>query len=135
VATRRICLDTTFLIHFLRNKENAIRKAEELESQSAELCTTSINAFELYLGAYYSKKPRRIETVKDLLTDLVVLDVNEKAAEESAKLLSTLTSKGEMIDVRDALIAGAMLANDCYIIITRNVRHFKRIPSLKVESY
>ena len=136
MATRRICLDTTFLIYFLRGKKNAVKKAEELENQDVELCTTTINAFELYLGAYSSKNPKkRIKDVRDLLADLIILNVDEKAAEESAKLLSILTSKGKMIDIRDALIAGTMLVNDCYAIVTKNVRHFKRISDIKVETY
>ncbi len=136
MATRRICLDTAFLIYFLRGKKNAAKKAEELENQDVELCTTAINAFELYLGACSSKNPkRRIKDVRDLLADLIILNVDEKAAEESAKLLSILTSKGEMIDIRDALIAGTMLVNDCYAIVTKNVRHFERISDIKVETY
>jgi len=135
MAIRKICLDTTFLIHFLRDKKNAVRKAEELENQGVELCTTSINAFELYLGAYNSKNPKRIEDVRDLLSDLIILNVDEKAAEKSAELLSTLTLRGEMIDVRDALIAGTILVNNCYTLVTKNVKHFKRISDLKVETY
>ena len=47
------CLDTTFLIDFLKNDRRAINKALEIKDQS--LFTTSVNVFEVLLGIYRKK--------------------------------------------------------------------------------
>ena len=40
-----ICLDSTFIIDFLRNDPKAIKKAEEIKNEV--IVTTSINVFEV----------------------------------------------------------------------------------------
>jgi predicted nucleic acid-binding protein len=45
-------LDTDFLVALLRGLPRAVNKAEENDSVDAEISTTSMNAFEIYLGAF-----------------------------------------------------------------------------------
>jgi tRNA(fMet)-specific endonuclease VapC len=52
---KKVCLDTDFLVALLRKHPEAVRKAEEYDSTGAEISTTSMNAFEIYLGAFRSK--------------------------------------------------------------------------------
>ena len=49
----KICLDTDFLVNFLRNKKEEADFIKENEI-SKNLATTYINLFELYYGAYKS---------------------------------------------------------------------------------
>ncbi|MEM2786197.1 MAG: type II toxin-antitoxin system VapC family toxin [Candidatus Nitrosotenuis sp.] len=51
-----VCLDTDFLIAYLRNNSEAKTKLEELALREEPLYTTTINAFELYKGAALSHK-------------------------------------------------------------------------------
>jgi len=60
VDATRICLDTTFLIDHLRDLPAAVEKARELKEIKSDLSTTSINAFEAYIGAIRSASPRKI---------------------------------------------------------------------------
>jgi len=52
---KKVCLDTDFLIALLRNKPEAVKRAEEYDFLNVEISTTSMNAFEVYLGAFRSK--------------------------------------------------------------------------------
>ncbi|MEM2104450.1 MAG: hypothetical protein QW717_06135 [Candidatus Bathyarchaeia archaeon] len=52
---KKVCLDTDFLVALLRKHPEAVRKAEEYDSDRVETSTTSMNAFEIYLGAFRSK--------------------------------------------------------------------------------
>ncbi len=129
-------LDTTFLIDLLKNnpqaKELAIKIAHEY------LCTTPINVYELLLG-FYSSKPedlkRLIERSHILLDRLNLLPLTNEAIERSAEIGGFLNRKGWKIDHTDCLIAGALLANGCTTLVTRNADHFKRIPGIKVKTY
>ena len=53
--------------------------------------------------------------------------------EMAGKITASLEHDGNMIDIRDLLIASIALVND-FGILTNNVAHFKRIKHLKVVS-
>ena len=126
-----ICIDTDVLIDLLRAQETEAIK--ELEREEAILMTTVINSFELYYGAYKTKKrDANISAVKDLLKRLVILQMSEEASEVAGAVLCDLESKGQMIDFRDVLIAGIVIVNDA-ALLTRNLDHFKRIEGLRIR--
>ena len=129
------CLDTTFLIDFLRDLPEAVEKARELKEAGSELSTTSINAFELYIGVIRSKDPKKIARLDALLKDLRILLLGRSEAEEAASVLVELMRKGRPIEMRDALIAGCMLRNAYRSIVTRNVEDFSRISGIDVVRY
>ena len=60
----KIILDTTVLVDFIRNKESAVSFVRNL-SEKCEICTTDINVFELYYGAYLSKQVDKNVAEKD----------------------------------------------------------------------
>ena len=73
-----LVLDTTILIDALRRKEAALKKIAELEETEETICTTQINALELYKGAYLpTKSDEAVQKVKKLLDAFVILPINE----------------------------------------------------------
>ena len=135
MEARKVCLDTTFLIDYLRGLPDAVQKASELKEATCNLCTTSINAFELYIGAARSQRPRGLAALEGLLADIRVLSLGKGEAQESASIMADLMKQGRMIEMRDALIAGCMLRNGCTSIVTRNIADFSRIANLEVVEY
>lgn len=128
----RICLDTTFLIDLLRDLPAVVEKARELKEARSDLSTTSINAFEAYIGAIHSANPKRLATLEALLGDLRILLLGKAEAEMSASIMVDLMRSGKTIEMRDALIAGCMLKSSCRSIVTRNAQDFSRIPKIEV---
>ena len=121
----KIVLDTTILIDFLRNTEYAISKIEKL-SQDNELFTTDINIFELYYGAYIAKDSlENVASIKGLIDTLTILNTDADSMEIAGKLLAELAKKGNLIEFRDALIAGICLKNSLPII-TANKKDFEK---------
>jgi tRNA(fMet)-specific endonuclease VapC len=135
MEAQSICLDTTFLIDFLRELPEAVEKARELRESGSDLCTTSINAFELYIGAIRSVDPKRTARLDALLKDLRILVLGRGEAEEAASIMVELMRKGKPVEIRDALIAGCMLRNAYRSIVTRNVEDFTRISSIDLVTY
>jgi predicted nucleic acid-binding protein len=137
---RKICLDTDFLVALLRGSPEAARKAEELDSLEAEISTTSMNALEIYLGAFRSKRSvenlelSKVKQADDLLSSIGVLPLTLESSRKSSEILSELMRRGEPIGLRDAIIAGTALVNG-YTLLTRNVEHFKRVTGLSVEEW
>ena len=132
-----ILLDTSFIIDLLREKNNAVLKAKELENKDS-LATTSINVYELLLGVYSMKNINREEKLHEaeiLLDKLEILSLGKTSAKRSAKIGGELTLKGQIIGDTDNLIAGIALANNINTIVTRDKEHFRRIKDMKVETY
>lgn len=126
---KRLALDTTVLVNYLRSgRSSALVRLEE----TAQLATTIINIFELYVGAYKSKDTRtNLTAVKGLRSTLQVLTLSEAAAEKAGKIMAGLESHGKPIEIRDLLI-GSICLEQGYAILTDNVTHFERIPELQV---
>jgi tRNA(fMet)-specific endonuclease VapC len=129
-----LVLDTTILIDALHRKEAVLRKIVELEETDETICTTQINALELYKGAYLPTKSKEgIQKVKKLLDAFVVLQINDETYDWFAALSAELKSRGESINDFDELIAAITMTNSASIVSNDN--HFKCIPGLRVISY
>ena len=124
-----IVADTDVLIDFLRGHgPAAARVAFELEH--GELATTAVTRFELLVGA---TTDRQHETVATLLGALVTLPLDAEAADRAAATRRTLEERGEGIGMADSLIAGIVLSRRA-ILLTRNRRHFERVPDLALTT-
>jgi len=119
----------------LRKNPEATKKAEEYDSISAEVSTTSMNALEIYLGALRSREPEKnVKQADDLLNSIKILNLTLESSRKSSEILSALFHRGEPIDLRDAIIAGISLIGGCELV-TRNTEHFRRITGLSIESW
>ena len=118
----------------MRGRPEAVKRAEEYDSIRAEISTTSMNAFEIYLGAFRSREAEKnVKQADDLLNSIKVLELTLESSRRSSEILSELLRKGESIDLRDAIIAGIALANG-YTLVT-NVEHFRRVTGLSIETW
>jgi tRNA(fMet)-specific endonuclease VapC len=130
-----VCLDSDFLVAFLRGYPEAGKTMSYLLQTETRLTTTPINAYELYHGAYASaRKQENLEKVRILLLTLEILTINEETCEKAGRIRATLESQGIKIGDADSLIAGTAL-NYGETIITRNIGHFSRIDELEIERW
>jgi tRNA(fMet)-specific endonuclease VapC len=115
----------------LRGKKDAFSKVVALDQEAKGAATTSINAFEIYFGAYKSKMQKETER---LLDRLQVIPMDQLSSKKAAEISAKLGAIGEPIDYRDALIAAIVLENDL-TLLTRNKAHFSRIKGLTIETW
>lgn len=129
------CFDTDFIIDLLRRKPVAERKLEDLTVEGNKLTTTPLNASELYKGAYNSSRSlEEAKKVRHLLETIDILEFSIAASETFGKLSIELQSKGNDIGDFDLLIASIALTHG-ETLLTKNIRHFSKVPGLAVESY
>jgi len=103
-SPRTLCLDTDILIDYLRGPSEEVMKL-----------------FEAALASL----------VAESLTKLAILDLDYGAAVKAARVMAMLRRKGMMINVRD-LLAGSIAKENGIPMITGNVKHYARIPGLRV---
>lgn len=128
------CLDTDFLIAILRGESDAKEVVSRLDRESGN-ATTTINAFELFYGANRSqRRSENVQKVRTILGRVDVVPLSSQSAERACEILASLATSGELIDYRDALIAGIALESGL-TLVTRNKKHFSRIARLKLEAW
>lgn len=126
-----VCLDTDFLIAYMRNSPAVKAKLEHYAKSQEPICTTTINAFELYKGAHKSKRTTdELAKIDMLLGSFIILTLSM----DSAKLAGVLYNKSNMIGEADLLIGSIAMSNK-QVLATRNKRHFERIPGLKIDEW
>jgi tRNA(fMet)-specific endonuclease VapC len=119
-------LDSDVLIDFLRGRGAGNELMREL-APSLGFRVTAVTAFELALGQGYARDPRSV----DALLSAPCLMLTREAALSAGRLLRKLRSDGTGIDIRDAMQAGICIEADVPLI-TRNARHFERVPHLQI---
>ncbi len=128
------CLDTDILVGLFRGDRKALEKIADLE-RAETLSTTPINAMELFKGAYRSKFWQdNVEQVQKLLNNLKLLEFNIESSKLAGQLIEKLRQEGKGVGDMDSIIAGLVIAH-AEKLVTRNIRHFKRVPGLKVEKW
>lgn len=119
-------LDSDVLIDYLRKAGPGRDLLRKLRATGA-FTVTSITAFELALGRDYA----RDSAPADSLLAAPCLMLTRAAAVRAGGLLRELRAAGAGIEIRDAMQAGICLQAEAPLV-TRNIRHFARVPGLKV---
>lgn len=128
----KICLDTDFLVNFLRNKKEEVEFVKKNEVDK-DLATTYINLFELYYGAYKSdEKQSNLKALSLLLSRINILNFSNESAEKAGEMLAKLEKQGKLIEFRDLFIGTIALVNN-YSVKTGNTKHFNRIEGLSIS--
>ncbi len=129
-----VCVDTDFLVAFSRKDRDATSKFEEMLHNTPNLCVTPISCMEMFEGAFKSKNDEKKKKTREILSMFTILEFDMESSEESGRLLNYLQGEGTKIGDMDTII-GAIALRHGETILTRNGRHFEKIPGLKVEKW
>lgn len=128
-----VCVDTDFLIDLSNREEKALEKLKEIRAGGDTVYTTTISIGEYYTGAYRSRDiETRVAKAREFLKAFAPMTLDH----ESARLWGQLSAelKSNTIGDLDLLIASIALSNK-QTLITRNKKHFERVPELEVEEW
>jgi tRNA(fMet)-specific endonuclease VapC len=129
-----LVLDTSFIIDAMRGNKEALRLLGDLEKEDDLLCTTSMNALELFRGAYLSRnRDEKIAKVRRILEQLLVLPITEETYDVYGAISASLSSEGQQMGDFDEIIAAIAISHGG-TVVTRD-RHFDRLPMMKVVHY
>lgn len=119
-------LDSDVLIDHLRDAGPGRELVDQLGAGRG-FQITAVTAFELALGRSYAHDP----APADVLMAAPCLLLTKEAGIRAGALLRELRADGAGIEMRDAMQAGICLDAGA-TLVTRNVRHFARVPGLKI---
>ncbi len=127
-----VILDSDILVGFLRGDEKAKEKIAQLAEKEA-LSTTAINSFELFKGAFLSR--RREENLKEvgsMLQNLNILSFDYRTSLVCANKFKEISDKRKEISLADLIIASIAISEG-ERLITRNEKDFGIIDGLRIE--
>ena len=129
-------LDTNILSELVKKQpaKGFISKLGSVEAD--QLFTSSITVAELRMGAALRSNKtlfwKKIE--EQILSRIQILPVDHLAALFAGDILALLKQHGIPIGLADALIGSIALSKNM-TMVTANVRHFERIPKLRIENW
>src|SRR3989344_578925 len=123
-------IETSAIINFLKNKENAVSYIESLEG---ELTSSFVCLAELYEGIYRVQNPKELEKgVLLFFTGLTeVYELDQEIAKNFGQIRAKLKKRGEVIEDIDIMIPATCLAQNL-TLVTYNSKHFERVPGLEI---
>ena len=113
---KTVCLDSTFLITYLRGKQGVKTTYNQLKAEGYSFYTTTINVFELFYGYFAAfqdvgSKSHEFTKIKNILSLLSIVSLTTNAAIRASSLRFQLQAQGIDIGVNDTFIAAIVLEN------------------------
>ena len=126
-------LDTDTIIYALKGNRHVTRRFEEKGSEPKVLSVITYG--ELFFGAMKSTAPQaNLAKVRRVAELFPVVEVSRAVMETFGSLKADLEKRGRVVDDFDLVIASTALVLN-YALVTNNERHFRHIPSLRMENW
>jgi tRNA(fMet)-specific endonuclease VapC len=124
-------IDSDWLIDAFVGVPAAVNLLARLRDEG--LAVSIISYGELFEGALGAPDPQReLARFRRFLDRLALLPLDDAVMERFARIRADLRHRGQLIPDLDLLIAATALEHNL-TLATRNLRHFQRIPDLRIH--
>ena len=126
-------LDTNIVIYVLKRRPKEV--LEIFNRNASRMAISSITLSELIFGAEKSPNvDKNLEAIEEFVSHLDVLPYDAKASQQYGQITAALEKRGEIIGENDIHIAAHAISQGL-ILVTNNLREFKRVPNLALENW
>ena len=126
-------LDTNIVIYVLKRRPKEV--LEIFNTNASRMAISSITLSELIYGAEKSANvDKNLEAIEEFISHLEVLPYDAKASQHYGQIKAALEKRGEIIGENDIHIAAHTISQGL-ILVTNNLRVFKRVPNLALENW
>ena len=133
MAVKKVFIDTNIFINYLRGADKELVELFRFQLEGKiKLLTSSAVIFEIYSGQSLIEKKIE-EKIDKLFTRIAVEDITQ----EIAKLAAEINRKNKLykkVETNDLLIAASAIYFKAELL-TKNRKHFKLIPDLKLFEF
>ena len=126
-------IDTDILIYSLNR--NTVVQENFKKNRLKPKAISVISYGELFFGARKSVfQEKNIAVVRKISEIFPIIDVSRSIMETFGELKANLQKEGKSLSDLDLIIASTALVMN-FVLVTNNIRHFKRIPGLTLENW
>jgi tRNA(fMet)-specific endonuclease VapC len=126
-------LDTNIVIYVLKRRPKEV--LDIFNANASRMAISSITLSELMYGAEKSlNTDKNLEAVEEFVSHLEVLPYDAKASQHYGQIKAAFEKKGQIIGENDIHIAAHAISHGL-ILVSNNVREFKRVPNLALENW
>jgi tRNA(fMet)-specific endonuclease VapC len=126
-------LDTNIVIYVLKRRPKEV--LDIFNANASRMAISSITLSELIYGAEKSlNTDKNLEAVEEFVSHLEVLPYDAKASQHYGQIKAALEKKGQIIGENDIHIAAHAISHGL-ILVSNNIREFKRVPNLALENW
>lgn len=123
-------IDTDWVVPFLKGRSEAQTLLSSLTTDG--IAISLITYSEIYDGIYFGQDPKRHEQIfLAFLRGVKVIPLNKSIMKQFALFRGQLRGAGQIIGDFDLLIAATATYHQL-TLVTRNLKHFERIPGLSL---
>ena len=127
-------IDTNICIYLIKNKSEMLLQRIELQN-TKDIGVSAISVAELEYGISKSLYPEKNRTALiEFLSSFEIIPFTDLDAEAFGNIRVYLNKRGTPIGPYDLQIAAQCISRDL-ILITNNVKEFKRVLNLKIEKW
>jgi tRNA(fMet)-specific endonuclease VapC len=129
----KFLLDTNIVIYVLKKRPLEVLKI--FNANASRMAISSITLSELIYGAEKSANiTKNLEAIEDFVSHLEVLPYDARASQHYGQIKAALEKKGKIIGENDIHIAAHAISQGL-ILVTNNLKEFKRVPNLALENW
>jgi tRNA(fMet)-specific endonuclease VapC len=126
-------LDTDTCIGVLRQRPGMVQRLSQVAP--ADCAVSMVTVYELFCGLAKAQDPaKERQKIERFISAVIELPLDRASAEAAAKARAELEHQGTLIGPYDLLIAAQALAGGL-MLVTNNVREFRRVSGLKLQSW
>jgi len=123
-------IDTDTTIDWLAGRPAVIQMLQSLAQQ--QLAISAVTYGEVYEGIHYGRnQAQALQVSRNFLRGITVLPVIQPVAEQFGIIRGDLRNRGLIIGDDDTFIAATAIYHNL-TLVTRNLRHFQRVPGLSI---
>lgn len=127
-----ILLDTDVCIEMLRGNPSVIDKRREYDDSIA---LSFMTIAELFFGAAKSDQPNENSNlIEEFFITVEIIHTDVDILRKFGEIKAALAKSETLLPDADLFIAATALIH-CNLLVTGNVRHFKRIAELRIENW
>ncbi len=129
-----ILLDTDVLSAIMRRNPKVLPRAKIYLSEHERFTVSVITRYEILRGLKTKGAIKQAVAFDQFCERNTILPLTDEIVVKAAEIYADLSNRGKLIGDADIIIAASALVNGLYLV-TNNLKHFKRIPDLHIETW
>ncbi len=131
---KQCTLDTNIITAFLKNDLRVVQKVSDYLEFFEKLTINIISYYEILRGLKDLGNEEKLKMFDDFIQENELVSIRKETVEKAAEIYAYLKKKGNLIEDADILMASTAIVEDL-VLITNNIKHFKRVKSLRIDNW